>query len=302
MEDVKKTGLLGPPTGYIDMMDASLRHKAEREATVPFEKMPLRPSASGYCARRLAEEFYDFRHGIRREAEIKKPDIMRLLDFGNSVEYHGIRLFQQMDMAAIREALPQLSDLKFVRVAYKQQSLDFFELAPGERIEGSIDLVLLTNNSKGAVDFKSKGDRFFKPRFTKWDATDINLEEMRTVERISDTLFWVEDLEGFLSELDDPFFVDNFVQLNLYACSQFLRDRGIDHASIIQYGKNDSRMREIRFKPSMAVYEYVEAKFRAVQRAIDEHNDPTLVMQEFERGSFRCKYCPWKKHCWGKGK
>ena len=283
------------------MLYASLTAKAEREAEQPLDRIPLRPSAAGYCARRLAEDFYDYRQRTRRAAEVKSPETMLLLDFGNSVEYHIIRQFQQMSLEDVRSLLPELKDLTAFRVAYKQQVLDFGDLTEGERMEGSTDMVFISNISKGILDAKSKKDKFWEKWKTDWDKWDLKLEGMATVERHSKTLFWVNDLVAFLDELDDPFFRDNFVQLNFYACTEFVKQRGIDHGAILQYNKNASRMREIRFRPSQEVYDYVKTKFHAVQQAVDVDGDPQLVPKEYEKDSFLCRYCPWSKRCWGKG-
>src|SRR5688500_8253847 len=99
--------ILGPPIGYVDMLDASLVAKSKGEAEKPFDKMPLRPSAAGTCSRRLALELNDFKNGIRTQAEVKDPNVMRLLDLGNSVEWHMIKLFKQMNLEEVRAVFPQ---------------------------------------------------------------------------------------------------------------------------------------------------------------------------------------------------
>jgi hypothetical protein len=291
--------ILGPPVGYVDMLDASLRAKAKAEAAAASRWNPLRPSAAGYCTRKLANEYYDYTHGIRRAAEDREPEASRLLDFGSSVEYHGVRLFKQMDIAAIREEFPELADLKALDVKYTQQVVTICELAPDVRVEGSMDLCFYSEKYRCILDFKSKKVKARGPGRDDWEETDRKLANMDSVQRVSDTLFYVDNLVDFLDELEDPFFAHNFVQLNAYATTGFIQERGIDHASILQYCKNDSRIRETRFRPSEEVAEMVRNKFKFVYDAVVNHKDPTLAPMDYELGSIVCAFCPWSKDCYG---
>jgi hypothetical protein len=85
----------------------------------------------------------------------------------------------------------------------------------------------------------------------------------------------------------------------MYANSDFLLKRGIDHGAIIQYHKADSKLREVRFKPSRALYEKTIKKFETVLQAVDE-GTPEIATRDFEEGSFKCRYCPFQKECWGR--
>lgn len=277
-------GLLGPEVGYTDMLDYHIMEKAAKEAAGPKKFNPLRPSSSGQCGRKLAFEFNQFRGNASYSGEVRTAAVNRLLDFGHSVEYHLLKHFQGM------EAL---------QVKYKQAVVTFFPLENGQLIEGSIDFVLWSEKHKAVGDVKSKGDKYSSWTKSKWDEDTEKLRRMKTVQTISDTAFWVDDLDAFLEELNDPFFSDNFIQLNGYANTEFLKQRGVDHAFILQYCKNDSRIREVRFRPSRTVYEKVEAKFKSVQRAIDDHQDPMLVPRDYKLGSIRCAFCPFSKECWG---
>jgi len=122
---------------------------------------------------------------------------------------------------------------------------------------------------------------------------------MKTVQVIGDTQvgFWVEDIEAFLVELDDPFFEANFVQLNLYATNEEFVKREIDHACIIQYNKNDQRLREIRFLPSLALAEKTKAKFHMALLAADQ-GDPEIAPRDYMLGSIKCAFCDFKGMCW----
>lgn len=282
----KKTtieGLLGPEVGYIDLLDHHLLEKQARENAEPPRRNPLRPSSSGKCARALAYEFNEFRGHDRYPPEERAPNVIRLLSLGSSIEWNILRQFR---------------DIEFFDVRYQQQVLSFFPISEKEIVEGSIDFVFYLPGHRSIGDVKSKGDKFSAISSSKWDEEIKKLEKMSTVKQISDASFWVEDLPAFLEELNDPFFADNFVQLNLYAMNPFIQERGIDHAFILRYNKNDSRLMEVRFKPSQQVYDYVKDKFQAVANAIDSGAGPEAIKPESFIGSARCAFCRFKTNCW----
>lgn len=274
--------VLGPKVGYIDLMDTATLEKVAQPTTRRWN--PLRPSAAGYCGRKLAYDFHEYRGNATYEKEHRNADTLRLLDLGNPIEKH---------------VLWQFKDLKSAEVKYTQQVVTFFRLAPDLLIEGSLDLTLISEEYRAIGDVKSKKDKFSSWSKTNWDETTQKLMNMKSVHAVNERVFWVEDLPAFLEELNDPFFSDNFVQLNGYANTDFCKERNIDNAFILQYNKNDSRLREIRFKPSTEVYEKVRAKFTAVQQAVDVHKDPTLVPKEYTLGSIRCAFCARNTECWG---
>lgn len=276
--------LLGPPVGYTDLIDAHLVAKQEAEHAAPLERNPLRPSSAGFCARKLAYDFNEFRGNATYPREVRQPHTMRLLNFGSAVEFNVLR---------------QFGDLKQLQVRYKQQALSFFPVAPDILIEGSIDYVLYSKDGhRGLGDVKSKGDKFSSYHSTKWDEIDEDLKSMSSVQVISPTSYWVDDLPLFLKELKDEFFKDNFIQLNFYAMNPFIQERKIDHAFIYQMNKNNSKHREVRFRPSQVVYDYVKDKFECIAIAVDEHKNPELVPKEFGLGSMRCAFCEKNKLCW----
>jgi hypothetical protein len=274
----------GPPIGYVDILDGHTLEKTEKEASGPRTYSPLRPSAAGQCSRELAYGFMEYRGKAKYPKELKMPDTERLLKLGHSIEWNIVKQFEEIEL---------------FRTKYRQQVVSFFKITPEEWCEGSIDFVFWSEKWKCVGDIKSKKDKFSSWTASQWDETTEMLRGMATVKTITDKAFWIEDLSAFLSELRDPFLAANFYQLNMYAQSDFLVERGIDHAVVIQYNKNDSRLREIRFRPSRAVYEQTKSKFLAVQNAVDEHSDPERVPKDYGLGSFKCAYCDFKKECWG---
>ncbi len=278
------SNLLGPSVGYTDLLDKALLAKQEEEQKGPRKFMPLRPSSAGQCGRSLAFQYNEYEGNAKYDQEVRTPAIIRLLNFGHSVEWHFLK---------------QLESVPNLQIKYKQQVVTFFKLSHDVMIEGSLDMVVYSEETRGIGDVKSKGDKYSTWTATKWNEDTEKLRSMKSVRPISDTAFWVEDLPAFLDELTDPFLADNFYQLNGYACTDFIKERGIDHGFILQYNKNDSRIREIRFKPSMEVFERVREKFQNVITAVKEHKDPMLVPRDFQLGSMRCAFCPFNRECWG---
>lgn len=283
--------ILGPPVGYVDLLNSETTDVLKREEAAQRTFNPIRPSAAGKCTREMFYELMEYHGYAKYEKELKTPSVHRLLNLGHSIEYHLIKQFEMIkDIFSIK---------------YKQQVLSFkyFKAKNPKHshlLEGSLDLVFWSDKYRCVADVKSKNDRYdFRSRKMKWDLTSEQLSTMTSVSVISADAFWVENLEAFLEELDDPFFAANFLQLNLYALNPFIVERGINHGAIIQYNKNDSRIREIRFKPSQKLYDATLAKYGNVIAAVDAQ-DESLASRDHAEGSFKCRYCPFQKQCWGR--
>lgn len=291
---VDTSKILGPPTGYIDLLDEATTAVLEREAAITggMLKTPIRPSAAGKCTRELALELNEFHGFAQYKKPLKTPEVHRLLDLGSPIEWHVIKQF-----ALLKDVF---------ELRYKQQVLSFEYLQANnpklsQWVEGSLDLVLWSEKYKCVADVKSKKDGFVRPWVTRWDEMTGKLREMKSVTTLTDKTFWADNLEDFLEELNDPFFEANFLQLNMYANSSFLMERGVNHGAIFQYCKNDSRLREIRFRPSPGLYQEVLTKFKTAIKAVDEQNIE-LAPKDYNDDSFKCRYCNFKKECWGKRK
>jgi hypothetical protein len=283
MSNDERPPILGPPVGYVDIFDAALLQKQEEENAKPAARNPLRPSSAGKCARALAYQYNEFKGHATYEPEVKPANVMRILEFGHSVEYHLIQMMRRTNVFEIK---------------YQQQCLTFVKLDDGRLIEGSIDLVVYLPEHRCIMDVKSKGVKYSQGYKSSWDEETAKFEKMETLQKISDQAFYAADLKAFLEELSDPMFADNFYQLNYYACNPFVVERGIDHAAIIRYNKADSRLMEIRFKPDPALSRYVDEKFLGVARAIDGGQGPEAVAKEHMLGSAACAFCRFKKECW----
>lgn len=281
-------GLLGPEVGYVDLLDYETREHTKNSDG--FNKTPLRPSASGNCTRELFYALNEFHGKAKYQKKEQSAETTRVFGLGHSVEYHIVKEFE--------------SKLKMVEVRYKQQVLSFGKLeAPTDKrlsqlLEGSIDACFIHPEWKCVVDFKSKKDKWSTGYKSQWDEMSAKLASMASVSRVTEKAYWVESLSEFLAELRDPFFEANFLQLNLYANSDFIKERGINHGAIIQYNKNDSRLREIRFKPCPKLYQKVKKKFETVLMAV-EKADETLASKDHVLGSIKCAFCPFSQTCWG---
>lgn len=275
----------GPKTGFTDLIDEALL-KVESEKNTNY--FPLRPSAAGYCSRRLAYDLMQYRGHAVYEKEVRRPDTLRLLNLGSSIEWHSIKNFD-----LIREV-----DETF-KVKYKQQSVVLFRLRDtNELVEGSIDLALVGLDCGGIADVKSKGDKFSKAFKTAWDESIEAFRNFKTLVQLSSTAFYAPDLDALLEELKDPFFADNFHQVNSYLCTQWAKDHGFNFGLIYRYNKNSSEHLEIRFSPSDKLAKAFQDKCNKVNAAV-EAQDPESVPKDYMLGSSRCAFCPYAKECWG---
>ena len=284
--------ILGPnELGYVDIVNEYFREKLQKEQDegTGFQKTPIRPSASGQCARELAYGLMEFHKFDKYEKEATTPELNRIFGLGHVIESHLIK--------DIREAFKGLFEIK-----YTQQSLSFAYLKAvnhpelSQWLEGSTDLVIMGKNYNCIADIKSKKDKYSTYRDSAWSEFSTKLKKLKSIQVISDTTFYADDLEQFLLDVNDPFLAANFLQLNLYALNPFIVERGIDHGAIIQYNKNDSRLREIRFRPSQKLYDYVLWKMQTAIDAVD-HKEPTRAPQEHQLGSMKCAFCSYKKVC-----
>lgn len=280
----------GPETGYTDLLDYATQLKIQERAEQR-GSFPLRPSAAGDCSRKLAYDLMEYRGYAKYEKEVMKPQVHRLLNLGHYIESALIKDFYM------------LSDVG-MQIRYKQQAVTLFQLDPilkkeQEIIEGQVDLVIWSDKYKCVMDVKSAKDKFSKAFQTGWIETLDKLSNCESVLTLSETAFYIEDLPAFIEEYGDPFLADNLWQLNAYCCSDFFRERGIDHGTILKYNKNDSRLYEIRFKPSIEMMEQLRNKFNKVNKAVAKKK-PEMVEKDFTLGSIKCSFCPYADRCWGK--
>ena len=271
----------GPLKGYCDMLDEALVSKDAGGNSSKY--YPLRPSSAGKCTRELAYALSEYEGKASYPKEAMDPDTQRLLNLGHSIEWNILSMF---------------ADAKCFEVRYKQQVLSFFQVSKDRWIEGSIDACFISEQHKGVIDIKSKGNKYSSWSKTQWDEHNEKFSNLQSVTKVSDSFFWIKNLEDFINEVNDPFLASNFYQLNLYANAEFMRQRGIDHASIIQYNKNDSRIRELRFEPSDSVFAHVKDKFQLVDYLVNVEGDASLAPKDYALGSIKCAFCDYKKVCW----
>jgi hypothetical protein len=184
-----------------------------------------------------------------------------------------------------------------------------------ELIQGALDLALIFKEDTGDncfVDIKSAKDSWSAFYKSRWDENLIKYDDLESfqtfgketiyknnkTEQGHPNAFYIEDLEAAIEELGDDYLIDNLVQLNAYCCSSFAKERKITHGVIFKYGKNDSRIFEIRFKPSEKVNTKIEKKMNDVNKAITKYKDPQRVEKDFNLGSMRCAFCEYRGICW----
>lgn len=276
--------LLGPEVGYIDLLDFHLTEKLKNESAAGRKYNPLRPSSAGKCSRELAYEMAEYRGIATYEKEPMSPDTHRLLNLGHSIEWNILKMFEDVEMFDVK---------------YRQQVVSFFKLENEDKwIEGSVDAVIWSPKHKAVIDIKSKKNNFSSWGSSQWDEHSEKYSKLQSVQKITERAFWIEDLEAFIEEINDPFLAANFYQLNLYACTEFMVERGVDHAAVVQYNKNDSRLRELRFKPSRAVYEATRSKFQSVASVVEGSEGPEKIRRDYALGSIKCAFCSFRSTCW----
>jgi hypothetical protein len=270
--------ILGPPQAYVDLLDAVLEAEAEKEITGPRQWNPLRPSNAGKCPRKLALELAEYRLGWKYTAKPLPPTTKRLFRLGSAVEWEAIKDFQKVPGYSVR---------------YKQQVVDSFEIARGkpdlkpERLEGSLDWVLMSKDFACVMDAKSRKDKFINKWMTTWKADLKALKELESVVTLSANAIWIPDLKAFLDEYGwHETLSENVLQLNVYACSDFCTSRGIDHAAIYRYNKNTSEHFEARFKPSPEVLALTKAKFDRISIAVDQERPEDIAPEHAPGWSF----------------
>ncbi len=273
----------GSPTPYIEHLDEAIITEIVRANEEDKKYFPLRPSSAGKCTRELAYEMNEYLGNASYDKKEMEPASYRLLSLGHSVEWN---------------LLKHVNLIKDMKVTYKQQVVDMFKV--GDRlIEGSLDAVLISDTYKCVIDVKSKKDKFSKAYKSGWEEDNAHLASLKSVQQFGESAFYIEDLMWFLREIkDDPFLQANFLQLNLYAMSSFLVSRGIDHAALFYYNKNDSRLREIRFVPCQAAVDLVKEKFETASAAA-EANKPENAPRDYTLGTIKCGFCPFQKSCHG---
>jgi hypothetical protein len=280
-KNIDSKGVLGPAKAFTKMVDEALLAKAEADKKGPGYN-PLRPSSSGYCARKLAYDYSAFKGYSEKIHEDRKPAIIRLLNLGHTIEYQALK---ELDM------IPGFS------VKFKQQIVEMFKLPSGQRIEGSVDALMVSDDHKVLLDVKSVGLRWHSAFGNSWNALMEKYDRLSTMQQFDDNAWYIDDVIAWLDEIGEDALVANVTQVNLYACSPFMRDRGVEVGVIYRYCKSNSETMEIRFKTSPALFDRVKSKYSLIEEKV-EARAPEAVPKEFVLGSQACAFCPYKARCW----
>lgn len=266
------------PIPLTSLLDDALYYKAREPQE---KKYPLRPSASGYCQKRLYFDLLEYAGKETFDKEHPEPNVMRLLTFGHHVE---------------ASALENFESVTGLKVKYKQQAVTLFKLNDGRLIEGSIDAVFEYEGQKILVDVKSVKNAWSSHFRSRWDETIYKYTQNPHAEQIESTEWYIADTTKFVDSLGDDFLTDNFYQINAYMFSQWAIDHGITRAAIYRYCKNDSNHMVLQFEKSEELFERVRAKFQRVADAVAK-DTPKAVKCDYIPGSIRCAFCPYKNQC-----
>jgi len=253
--------VLGPKESYLTLVEQAYKPPTKHD------KSPLRPSNAGVCERALFIAYQEYLQNIPIKPLTHREH--RIFSLGHAIEAEIIQLFAAID-----------ADFK---VMYKQQIVD--HSTPTGLIEGSMDWCLISEKHKVIMDAKSRKDRIFGGQ-SSWEKDIAELSQFGII--LDKNGVYLEDPIAFVKGSKDSSLVKNIVQLNVYATSDFCLKRGINHASIIRYNKNDSRWLEVRFAPSIILLNYVIEKFDRVRKAtnIDE------LEGECVQGTMEQRFCP----------
>jgi len=277
----------GPQMGLNQIVDAFTLAISEEEAKT-MKWNPLRPSSAGKCARELAFEYAQYKGYLPVERQVVEPALSRIFSLGHSIEWHAI---DHMKRAFAKMPTP-------IQIRYKQQVVDICVLHDGSVIEGSIDMWLDGGDWRCLADVKSKGEKFSSYYKSSWEEFLQKVLNTGFAKSIGEDAAYITDLPKFIVAVNDPWFARNLYQLNLYACSEFAQKKDITFCSIIQYGKNTSRLREIRFSPDLALAENRREMFKLIAKTVDETKDPMQVQKSHVLGSSACGFCDFRAKCW----
>jgi hypothetical protein len=276
--------ILGPTKSLASLLDEETLKKAEADKE-GHQFFPLRPSSAGYCGRKLAHDYAAYIGLKAKVHEDRKPNIIRLLSLGHSIEYH---------------ALQQLKLLPGYRLAFKQQVVSMFTFPSGKIMEGSVDACLWHDDPdmRAVMDIKSVGDRFSKSFGSAWDEEIESFSKMSSMTKIDDYGYYIEDPVAFIAEVGESPLVANIAQINMYLHSPFIQERGIKWGTVYRYLKNSSKHFEIRFKASPTLFNKVKAKYIAIESLVKTANDVYKIKQDHILGDKACSYCPYRPDCY----
>jgi hypothetical protein len=273
--------MLGSTLSFVDALNQETLKRNQGDSLTRKKSNPLRPSSAGACPASLAYALNEFLGLADYRCAPLTPEASRIFALGHSIEEHFI---QQLEASGIP-------------VIHRQKTLLFGEMRSRVNpdlslpLQGSIDGILVQGDFQCLVDFKSVGGaKFF------WDAKSKKYKAMKSVVSLSDRAFYIDDLGAFLQELNDPFLSLNLLQANFYAHHPWIQSLGVDHAAILQYSKVNSEIRELRFQPSLSLFQKSLNQFQEVLEAI-AGGDPEKASKAYEPGNIACTYCRYLSTC-----
>lgn len=278
----------GPSMGLNELVDAFTYQNSEKRSDGD-KWNPLRPSGAGKCEMELGHDYMEFKGHAKYNPDVKPPEVERLLNLGNKIEDHA-----NWEMKAAFANSP-----KPIRMKYKQQTVSICRLHDNTLIEGNIDLWIECDEWRCMADWKSKSDKYSMFYKSAWDEFVEKCVATGHAVKFGDgSSVFITDLKGFLENNKDSFFNANIYQLNMYGCTDFAKERNITFCSIMQYNKNDSRLREIRFVPDDSVFKQRTGVFQRVAYTVDTTKSVEGLRKEYILGTQKCGFCRHRERCW----
>ena len=253
------------------------------------DRFPLSPSQIGKCGLALARNLSHYMglSDYPRANDAISPRVSRIFARGHLLE------------SALISDLEKFTPLK---IDEQQKKLELFSLAENVSVVGSIDGIAVhdVEGVKVLLDFKSKGS-FYSANFTD-SISQFFKELMQTglVEEPYENCFYITNAKKLFDIISlDEFFVDYLLQLNAYAFGLLPEGVKVDFVSLYYENKNSCANYEVRWTPSLELFEYAKKKFQFIYDTVTTKGAEE-VPKEFALGSARCRLCDYNEMCWGK--
>lgn len=281
-----------------NLFDAGIQEEIDnnelKRQEIGMERFPLSPSQLGGCSRKMALDLAEFSNIAVYPKEKYDPRSTRRFSRGYDIEY---------------SLLKQLNKYVPIQQSYKQQHIEMARTFDDRIIGGSVDVVLVDENEAMITDIKSKATYYSNAYTDKFEHDFKELAEYEGVHQFGDMAFYIEDIHEFYHKFPiDNFTSRYFIQLNMYGASPWAREfrhngfpniKGISHVSLLFENKNNHMLAEVRWKPSIKLYdETIEKAQNIYNYVVRDKKEPSEYPAEFTLGTVNCRLCDRRAVCW----
>jgi hypothetical protein len=297
-EAAKPVRIPGPPA-LADLLDLGIEEEIKKEDKERLKgntrRFPLSPSQFGACGRSLAMGLAEFVGMGIFPLELLDPRAKRRFSRGYDIEYSM--------MKQLRKYIP-------IDQGFGQQYLEMDETQDGKYvIGGSLDTLFITEEAL-IVDIKSKADYWSASHTGAFEELFSKIRDMQGVTEFGERSFFIHDIEKFYDIFPkDDFISRYFLQLNSYGACAWARNFrsnlfpghvGIKAVSLLFENKNNHIMAEVRWVPSVKLYDFAIAKMKDIYQWVAIDKKPAdKYPADFTLGSVNCRLCPRKAACCG---